>query len=628
MSDRYLIFAYEPEQVMDIAEFLKGKEGDVVALDYWTERELIAHGIDHLSVAQYLPSAQASDELFSRAQSLAHQWYRIPAMSFFEYQGIPLAEALEPNVDDYLQYVLYMAFLIGRALNDIHGVTRLAVPCTRKTVGPTSAPLLSFQFESPRRLVAELARSRSLPFEVIGELRELEPVPAIPPVPLMQRVVLAAYNRTLSLLPRKRISLYGSESWPHIATFLARMSDTELILTDKGEFRQVPWRERIRLRVRFVLPGAGVSRQGKIDAHAKSEAFRNEWLHAKCAVAANSGMSQDGYSLWPILEPAFDYLVNRFAERVIVDIVGIESTMRTEGIDRVLLRASVSSQHHFFVMARIARLLGIPSIEIQHAGAVLDPRSVHSRLEASYLAAFGPLICAEYAKRYDPRRLRAIGAPRFDPYFSRPAPGASERDRQLRGMGLDPARPVVLVVVPKEGPPLTLAPWHLTSYDVGAFFDTLAAAHNAVPEAQFIFKFRRKGCWPQHRSFLRKYFAGVHAISEDDLFSMITISDCVISGNSTALYETIIADKPLILFPWKPDNVHNRIYERIAPIVWTVGQLEAELIGVLKDHGFRRQRLSSERRFLRENYLFDGRAGERMAAFLRAKLTSFPGSSR
>ncbi len=623
-TTKTLLFAYEPEQVEAIAAYAREHSAQIVAMDFWVERLFEKRGLNFVSAGDYLPSSAEQDALFEKAQTIAREWYRIPEMAFFEHNGIRIAEAMEVNFDDYVQYVLHHLHIVKKILDRYPAGAHVVVPYSTKRLAPVTPKLIPFQLNSIIDIVMFLARTKGFEVTMIGDPVTPSPVRIFPPERLWHRILIGLYNPLTKLLPRKPIKIFACEYWSHIGPFIEKMDDVELTMIDKSEMRNIPVSQLFRHRVRFLNPQNVASERARRIAKKGQEEIRKQWIGARTHVSTLPFFLYGGVSWWPVVENAFDAVVETYAERVIFDIEGIEEILRRERIGLVLLRASVSAQHHFFVTAHVARRLGIPSVEIQHAGAVLDPRSIHSRLEASYLAAFGPRTCAEYAKRYDEQRLRPIGAPRFDHYFSVAPPYGEEREHRVREIGLDPAQPIVLINVPKDGSPMTLAPWHPTSYDVAAFFEALAASEE-LPDIQFFLKFRKNACAEHHRRLLRELFPkGNFAISDGDLFSAMTICDYVMSGNSTALYEAIIAGKPLILYPWKPDVYHSTLYGGIGPIAYTPDEMLAELKKIVTDAEYRGVCLNRQQTFIDANYRFDGHASERMAALLKEPLLPLP----
>lgn len=619
MDTRHLVFVYEPEQVDSVLAYAASHDVTIVTMDYWVEQELVSRGVSFESAEHRAPSPEETDVLFAAAQTAAREWYRSPEMQFFSHRGISLGEALEPNLDSYFQFLLHCLPRMDAAIQAHAPVAAVAVPYSHKVLLPTSAPLLPSQFNVPVDIAHLLANSYGYIVETIGEAYRTDAIQPFPPQNLRHRIAIQLCNALINLFPAKRHRIYASEDWTHIRPFSCLLPDTGIVLMDQSELRKVSWRNLVQSRIRFRDPVLDAGARPRAIAQEEMLRLREQWPHARAVIKDMSVFSWRDRSWWPIVEDALDFVVTVYAERVIAGIEGAVSLLTQERTEVLILRASVSAQPLFFVLAQVAKALGVPSIEVQHAGAVLDPRSVHARLETSYLAAYGAATVTGYVgKGYDASRLVQIGSPRFDTYGPALGDIHKTRNERVHALRLDPFRPIILIVVPKEGPPLTLAPWHPTSYDVASLLYVLAAVRDRIPGAQFIFKFRKKGTTPHHRALIAKLFPADVVVSEDDLFSMIAVSDIVVSAMSTALYEGMIAKKPLVLFPWKPDAFHNHIYEAIAPIVWTQETLTSELHRLINDQSFREKRLLSQERFLAAGYLFDGHASERMGLWLRS----------
>ena len=253
---------------------------------------------------------------------------------------------------------------------------------------------------------------------------------------------------------------------------------------------------------------------------------------------------------------------------------------------------------------------------------MLDPDWVPSRLESSYLASYGSLMRDIYVRNhgYEPDRIRAIGSPRFDRYKEVPVLPREDRDAAVRALGLDPARPVVLVATPGDQP--ALIPHVFDTYDNAQLFATMAGMQRALPDTQVVFKFRgTQSCTPLHREYINEVFDGEnYAIVGDDLFFRIQMSDMVCSNNSSAMYETMIARKPLVLFPWRSSDPHLPIYTNAAPAVFDPSAQAAIAKRILTEPAYAAELVARSSAFIRDGYSFDGHASERMTALLREDL--------
>jgi CDP-glycerol glycerophosphotransferase (TagB/SpsB family) len=192
----------------------------------------------------------------------------------------------------------------------------------------------------------------------------------------------------------------------------------------------------------------------------------------------------------------------------------------------------------------------------------------------------------------------------------------------LQKLGLDPARPVLFVAVPFSD--ACLGATIFDSYDIGDFFKAVQSVKNRLPNIQVLFKFRDYSHVGATREYLQELFSADLVIAgNEDLFALLCASDVVVCGNSTVLYEALLAQKPLVLYPWKEfDTYHLRMYILAAPLAHTVNELAAILVRIFENQAYRATLVNAERDFLRQ-YSFDGKSTMRTIQLLRdcAKLT-------
>lgn len=607
-----LLILYE-ESHKDLATL-----GDTVAcLNFWLGRKLASRDISFLSLGEYPADETRITEFISAGRNAAREWYRIPVMQFFEHKCICIGEALEPMMSIYLGRLVYWRLALIQILDATPEVTELVIPWSDVGVSATGGPLSLFEVRATVDVARALAMERGLTFRTLGDAPQ--PVADhIYPRERMKETVVALYNRCISLAPKKPLKIFASEYWRNIAPFMEQMDDVEFVLMERSEFRTIPWRQLWKHRIRFVHPSA-VARDAYHDvAQSAIERFRAEWSTAKKMLAEWDGWTGADIS-WAIVEPALTYLVEIYAERIVADIERFEYLLAREEPNKILQRASLGGrQPHFFLLARIARRLGIPSIELQHAGAYVDPRSAYSRLETDYLASYGQYENEWYERNgYAQERMVPIGSPRFDRCIAERAQSKINGRRLLHETGLDLERPVLLAAVPDEG-----VGFGIDSFMLRDFFNAVARVRTRIPELQVVFKFR-----PGHRASAPRMFAqeiipGAVCMAKEDLFSLICASDIAICGNSTVIYEVLIAGKPLLLHPWrKDDTYHARMYAPAAPILYAAAELAEAVARALSDDAYRRELIARGRGFL-QGYSFDGKSAERMADLLRDDLTT------
>lgn len=610
MKNNSLLLLYE-EKHADLA--VPGVR--IACFNFWLERELKSRGFTPLSLGNYLPDEMRIGKVTTAIHIAARDWYRIPVMQFFEHKCIRIGEALEPMVSIYLGRLAYWRYSFGRILDSVPEITEIVIPQNQTGVFSTSGPLALFEVRVAVDAARSIALERGLVFRVLGDAPQ-PPVQHLFPHSRLQNIAVAFYNACISLAPKRSLKIYASEYWRNVAPFIKNMDDVELELMDRNEFFNIPWWQLWKHRVRFVHPSA-VARDTYHDvAQSATERFRAEWSTAKKMLAEWDGWTGADIS-WTIVDPALTYLVEIYAERIVADIERFEYLLVREEPNKILQRASLGGrQPHFFLLAHIARRLGIPSIELQHAGAYVDPRSAYSRLETDYLASYGQYENEWYERNgYAQERMVSIGSPRFDRCIMERTQSKLNGRRLLHEAGLDPERPVLVAAVPDEG-----IGFNLDSFMLKDFFSAVAGVHTRIPELQVVFKFR-----PGHRASAPRMFAqeiipGAVCMAREDLFSLVCASDIVVCGNSTVIYETLLGQKPLVLHPWTAyDTYHAEMYTSAAPIVYDANELSMIIDRILTDDVYKKELISRGQRFL-QGYSFDGKSSERMAALLRSNL--------
>lgn len=613
MDKKRFVLAYELDQLPEVISYREVHPGaQVVCLDFWVERELKRKNVDCISLQDFLPAEDTEEEWWILAQKVAREWYRLPAMAFFEYEGIRIGEALEPMMEMYLSRLFYYV-RIAAVLKEKYPEAHIHIPTSFVGDASSAGPLISFE----QWAVADAFRMAGLENTVQGE--RVAPPKHIFPRMVWKSLLVRAYNMIVGFAPRRSLKIYASEYWSHIAPIIEQMSDTELVLMEGSELKKIPWRHILKHRIRIRHPADAVKGALKRRAQEQSSRFLQQWAAGKDAVGQFLITEREGLDWHPVLD-ACEYLV-AYSSRVIADIDAFKNILQEEKPNVVLQRASIGGrQHHFFLMARIAARFKIPSIELQHAGAEFNPRSVHSRLETSYLAAYGEVEREEYVRNgYRPEQIIPIGSPRFDAYRLNAERLSKMRKETLHSIGLDPTRPVVMAAVPAQQS--SLSPVLFSSYDIATYFREMRNAWLVIPETQFLFKFRQRNCHEHHRAYLRELFPeGGIAMADGDPFPLICASDGVISGNSTIVYETMISRRPLVLFPWKKWDYSLDLYSAVAPYARSGIELAQCL---KKDESYARENAMKEQSFM-ERHVFDGHSATRVAALLHEDLSAIP----
>lgn len=581
----------------------------VVCLDFLVGRELARQGIPHLSLRDVVDSETGEEEWWLLAQEIAREWYRLPAMQFFQYQGIRIGEALEPiMLEAYLARLLYYVRVYS-ALKEKFPGARVTIPAYIVEDKPAYDCLVSFEW----RAVVDAARMAGLRSIVVGT-----------PLPVTARrgVSLSAVCKSLfrrasaaliGFLPRRPLKIYAGEYWSHIGTIVGRLRDAELVLMDSGELRHISWRQLLTHRIRARHPQDAVRSAERDEAARVSGAFMRQWEAGREDVAAYLRSMRRDLDWSPVLE-ACEYLMT-YASRVIVQIGALKRIMEEERPDIVLQLASVSDRYHpFFIMARIAALLRIPSLELQHASAYVDPRAVYSRIETEYLATFGPDLSAWHERIGNAReRLIPVGSPRFDHYGSEHADALLKGKAVFAQLGLSASRPVLFAAVPFSSENL----FHFDSYQLAEFFQAIRAVQSAIPGLQVLFKCRNHKRVGATRAYLQELrFVDCAVAGSEEVFALLCASDAVVCGNSTLIYQAMLAKKPLVQFGWKTwDSYNVQMYAQALPFARTTREAIDIVMRIFADSSYREELLARQKQFLL-GYYFDGRAAERMAGLI------------
>ncbi|MDO8517971.1 MAG: hypothetical protein Q7S26_01620 [bacterium] len=633
-SAKILVALYEAKQVRRALEYLESKkipleQCHVVALEREVVLALTERGVVHTPVTAYVPANSNFESLYYKTQALAWSMFRHPAMQFYRFRGIALGEVQVPVVQFYLDKLIHAVYTAESVAESAGPFSSVLVPCSTVSVWLTSGPLTLEHINSFTTGFRLYANAKKIPFIELGEQKF-----AYLKKPFLERVqyiVLSAglrINNFLveSLVRQKPLKLFVSDYWRHIEPFVSRMEDVELVVMDRREAAKIGLRRIWKYRMRFYHPKDFLTREARAEADRTMESFTAGWNNARADEAYRQLFAYKDISLWPVFEQSLTFLVTDFARRMVTDTISFEILYKTLAINRVLLRAGRGGQYHYAIAAQVATKVGIPSIELQHAGAVIDPRQVFSLLDASYLAAYGTLTREQYVSNhgYTPERIVPIGSPRFDRYLLQEKPSPAQREERLAAFGLTASRPVVLVSVPWETSGLSAQ--FVSSFEMDIFFRALKRVQQEVPEAQILFKFRANNSIETYRAYLRTLFpdGGMALASKEDFFSLVLLSDMVCSNDSTVVYETMIGKKPLILFPWKEYNFALTTYRQAGLYPASDTELVSIIRSLCQKGGAYQEAVTRGEQFLVKNYCFDGQAAKRLTQLLREQIKPLP----
>jgi glycosyltransferase involved in cell wall biosynthesis len=388
---------------------------------------------------------------------------------------------------------------------------------------------------------------------------------------------------------------------------VTRLPEAEIIFFDRSEILHIDWQTRLKYRMRFLHSADFLTGVARRRTNQAALALTEIWRDRRPSVEFPENMR----TIVPLLQGAMGELMGR-CERVLYDIEGAYTCFEQTRPQVVVLRASVSGQPHFAVLALVARHLGIPAVELQHGLEYLGPGSWSREHTAEYVAVYGPLIAAQYrALGYIPAQLREIGSPRFDKYRTDTISDAREV-----------AKRYTLVCVAPDVRPFEL----YDAYGAEAYFKVVAAAAKVVPGEVCVMIKLRPG--RVHRTLLNgmieRLFGDVphRVVLDEPLADILKQADVAISGFSTAVLEALQLGVPVVM-PTTSDletsviREHFTMYEQCGAIRITETQ-EAltQALTELGEPSVRDTMKKNAKTFLVQQFCFDGKSSERLAALV------------
>lgn len=626
-----LIIIYQPEQIKNVLsrfslEELKSENHYLIAVfDYEAEIELQKIEVPHISLDAWHINEDEREKYFQKVCEFSREWYRLPEMKIFEYESIHLGEILEPSLFFYLGGLVYWFFHFQKIFESNFKIKEIWICKSKAFIPPTSVPLAVFENALPVEIMVYLGRMRNVPVYTI----EISSKAAIKNKWLNLKRKIKKFltelffyfvNFIVTCVVRpKKIKIFASEYWWHIKPFMEKMKDVELVMMDRKEIFDMGWKS-FRFRARFFHPDSFLTFKIRRLIKEKQKYFKKN-LNAieKLADFSKKIFDNKEMPVWPIIKPVLFYWIGDYSGKILSDIEGVKGLLKYFSINRVLVRASISLQPHFFIIPRIAKNLKISAVELQHALEDNEKKSVFSRLNSQYLAGYGRLTKETYVRNHniDPKRIIEIGSPRFDAYLNARL-NHKEKEALFEKLNLSPERPIILFIVPPAV--LTLSRAHYDTYEVKDLFAKISILQKKIKGLQFILKLRP---WPYYLNFYKKIQKqllprGAVISHYEDVRNLIEISNLVISHNSTTVVEAIILEKPVILFGLRKADRNFEDFEKAGVLFRPEDNKEFidDVRLLLFDKQRQHELLNNIHIFLKNNYLFDGKSSQRIASFL------------
>lgn len=608
-------------------EALKDGNGPIVVpLDYEVELGLRAKGIPFHSMTEYAAQSSLKERGLFVARMM-RQLYTDPDFSFFTHKDIPLGRILGYSLGEYLLRVLYHLDVFGFILDRFKGVGTVYVPEPLSELPSTVGQLAKFEARVQVDTIAFLAHRHHLAFQIIPR----------PPVVMargqVRNFVRACKRRAaiglvqflncgVSLLrSRKAMRVFVSDYWWHIDSFITRLKGIEITMMERREIQNAKnfiWRHKIL----FNHPSDYSTRAIKRHAQERRRHYEQAWRELGDHPSFSEQCVWQGVPFWSLVQPAYDHLVTSFSEKVVETIEATERLFEKQNIRAVILRASVSGQIHFATLGLVARMMGIPAIELQHGLECSDAYSISVHKNANILASYGPLIKKELAQANGTElQVLNIGSPRFDQYRNEHITG-DKKKALLEKMHMDPRRPILLYIATDIVHGQTY-----DTYSMRRLFQSIAHATACIEGLQVIIKIRPG---PATERFFKEVFKetlgeSCYLAQYEDMHELISVASVVASSYSTVTLEAMIAQKPLVLVGIDRNDLllmesHFLPYEKAQAlrIARNEDELTAYVRAIVTSTEEAEALAHNASDFLKNNFCFDGKSGERMAAFLES----------
>lgn len=603
---------YDPRQLPGVDTLLHDLPpgGVLLSLDAEVDRALKDRNIPHLSARAYKVS---DTSLFLQAEKAA-ACIEDKSWDWFSYRGISFGRLFVPTLQSYFVEAFYFVGIFNAFLDAHPELKKITV------LPPAQAIPAAGAFIARRQIYAVADCARLVALQRRVEIVVPEPVLRTP----LRRagvftILRLLWNAALGLLnalvsaarPRARVRILVSDYWRHVASVLPRIPGAEVVMYDRQEAFNAGLQNIWKYRMRF-MSAANFSVKGRQSERAKAlQSMIARWDIMRASVGDSLYVRR--ISLAPLIADMLDEVIRMAMPLQLEEVDRIYAMIEAMRPDVVMLRATVSQQWHFPLLALVAKACGVPSFELLHGMEYPGPGSVDKRHVAEYLGVYGlhtqrQMIAAGFPER----SLPVVGSPRFDQYaLQARVPSGGTR---------------VFCAVPDLFTGVTF-----DTYDVEAYFQGVAAATHSIPGISVLLKMRPG---PRRETFYRRAiaeaFTGIpHTIAQyEPLGELFAQSDIAISCQSTVTLEAMQCGVPLVLYAATPVermmleyNFSSFAAEGAAVLCTNAEALSAELGTLARDSKARAALCDKGSAFLKREFAFDGKASERTAGLVEALAT-------
>lgn len=617
-NEKNIIFLSELKHVDMLSEFLSKhvdlqKEGYlIVSLDAEIEHVLTEKKILFRSGRDYRTHT-------AEPMTLGEEWltalFDDVRWKSFSYRGVSLSRLYFFPIQAYLTPLIYYFDIIANVFARHSMLTRCVVFPSTTMVPPRGFCLEVHSIKTVVDVVTYLAAKNGIEAlipETASPMRVQTSAASFKVKHTLFSLGIGLLNTAVSCVRRKRsLRILASDYWDNLEPYLKAIDSAEVFLLDRRQVFNAGLSNIWRFRMRFV----------HMDAYANNASFERDntlkkiiemWQLIKNDSAMPTFLFR-GFSIQPLIVKVLDTVVDDIISHVLKDIDDTYALLARLKPDVVELRSTMSGQTHFVILARVAREMGIPSLEMQHGIEYYGPGSMDRRHSAEHMGVYGSLTQRELQEAEDSITTHVVGSPRFDVYGSLPQ---TNHARQ----GIPPTGVTVLCIAPP------IKPGTIDTYDIEEYFSATAAAVRGVLGSSVTIKLRA-GSYRQsfYETALEHTFQGVpyNIAQYEPLAEAFSQADIVVSHYSTTTLEALQCGKPVIYFGVSPGFELMAEYH-LAPywqnsaliIAKTREELARSMHTLAENPKARGQMSRAATVFLGKEYAFDGKAGERAAALI------------
>ncbi len=335
--------------------------------------------------------------------------------------------------------------------------------------------------------------------------------------------------------------------------------------------------------------------------------YKKRWENLRREKRFRDLFKYEGISIWAVVHKALSAFFLEGIPRIISNINMLERVCEVKKLKLAVLRNDVKELERTIILS--LRLARIPSLIIQHG--ILAETNGHNILLADRFAAWGKAAVDWYARAGNSvERFEITGNPNFDSLTNwRPSISKEALCAQLN---LDANKGIILFATQQINKFSSF--WTNDVFLVMA--DKLLEAIQQLPDKQLIIKVDP---YEDLAPYKDKISALSHnnavAVKNIDIYTLIFLSDLVITLDSTVGLEAIAFDKPLVIVNLTKRKDRVAYVEKGAAIgVYEESNLTSAIRRTLTDQKTIAQLKNGRNSFLEEYaYKIDGKAKKRIS---------------